>query len=110
MPLVVIIGWYAYTPFTERSIYPVDLALFYTAVLIGQIVSYRLLTAQPLGKKSLYTAIGVFGILLFSFSAFTFYPPRIFLFEHFDLKDTEEYGILDDYEDLRYFTVPEQFE
>lgn len=110
MPLVITIGWYAYTPFTGRSIFPADLALFYAAVLIGQIVSYRLLVAEPLGKKFLYPSLGVFVILLLSFSAFTFFPPRIFLFEHFDLKDTEEYGILDNYEDLRYFTVPEQFE
>jgi hypothetical protein len=107
MPLVIIVGWYGYTPFTGRSIFPVDLALFYLAVLLGQLVSYKLLTSQPLGKKYLYSAIGIFGILLYSFSAFTLSPPRIFLFEHMDLKDTEEYGILDDYEEMRFFTEPE---
>ena len=110
LPLVIVIGWYAYTPFTGRSIYPADLFLFYLATLIGQIVSYKLLTAEPLGRKYLNAAIGVFAVLLISFSTFTFFPPRIFLFEHFDLKDTEEYGILDDYEDLRYFTAPEDFQ
>ena len=36
-------------------------------------------------------------------STFTFFPPKIFLFEHFDHKDTQEFSILDGYEDLQFF-------
>jgi hypothetical protein len=106
MPLIIALGWYAYTPFTNRSIFPLDLALFYLAVLIGQVISYKLLTAPPLKDVYRKAAIGVFVVLLLSFSLFTFFPPEVFLFEHFDLKDTNEFGILDDYSDLRYFTTP----
>jgi hypothetical protein len=107
MPTIITIGWYLYTPFTGRSIFPLDLVLFYLAVAIGQLVSYKLLTAPPLADRFRKLAIGVFSVLLIAFSIFTFFPPRIFLFEHFDLKDTQQYGILEDYEDLRYFTTPE---
>ena len=107
MILIIVIGWYVYTAFTGRSIFPLDLTLFYVAVLIGQLLSYKLLTAHQLESRFKNIAIGVFSVLLLAFSLFTFFPPRIFLFEHFDLKDTQQYGILEDYEDLRYFTQPE---
>ena len=110
MPLIISVGWYLYTPFTGRSVFPLDLVLFYLSVGLGQLVSYKLLTTPPLKDRFRKLAIGVFSVMLISFSLFTFFPPRIFLFEHFDLKDTQEYGILDDYEDLRYFTTPEQFD
>ena len=106
MPLVITLGWYAYTPFTQKSIFRLDLILFYVAVLIGQIASYKILTSSPLSKKYKNISTFVILVLLLSFSLFTFYPPEIFLFEHFDLMDTGEYGILDNYEGLRYFTQP----
>ena len=106
MPLVIVLGWYAYTPFTGRSIYRIDLILFYIAVLAGQIASYKLLTAPPVSKKIYNFAAGGLILMLFAFSTFTFFPPQIFLFEHFDLKDTGQFGILEDYTGLRYFTTP----
>lgn len=108
MPLVIVIGWYIYAPAVGRSIYPVDLALFYLAVFIGQFVSYKLLTQPPLEKKINNYAIGAFLALFLAFSTFTFYPPRIFLFENFDLKNTGQYGILDYEDNIRYFTTPPQ--
>ena len=104
MPSVIALGWYAYTPFTQKSVFRLDLILFYVAVLLGQLVSYKLLTSASLSKQ--YKNISTFVILalLLAFSLFTFYPPEIFLFEHFDLMDTGEYGILENYEGLRYFT------
>jgi hypothetical protein len=108
MPLVITLGWYAYTPFTQRSIFRLDLLLFYLAVLIGQVISYRVLKMQPLSKRINILAAGGLAILLAAFSTFTFLPPQIFLFEHFDLKDTGQYGILDNYDNLRYFTKPPQ--
>jgi hypothetical protein len=32
---------------------------------------------------------------------FAFFSPKFFLFEHIDLMNTGEYGILDNYEDLQ---------
>lgn len=106
MPLVIVLGWYAYTPFTGRSIYKIDLILFYIAVLVGQVVSYKILTAPQMSARANQVAQVALTVLFVAFSTFTFFPPRIFLFEHFDLKDTGLYGILDNYDGLRYFTKP----
>lgn len=108
MPLVIVAGWYIYAPAVGRSIYPVDLALFYLAVFLGQFASYRLLTKPPLDKKYNRLAVGAFLVMLLAFSVFTFFPPNIFLFEHLDLKDTGQYGILPYEDNIRYFTKPPQ--
>lgn len=106
MPLVITIGWYGYTPFTQRSVFPLDLLLFYIAVFIGQFISYKLLTLASLEKRFHTLSATVILLMLIAFSTFTFYPPEIFLFENFDLLDTGQYGILDNYDNLRYFTEP----
>lgn len=106
MPLIIALGWHAYTPFTGRSIYRIDLLLFYVSVLVGQIVSYKLLTAPQMSARVNRVAQATMILLLVAFSTFTFFPPNIFLFEHFDLKDTGMYGILENYDGLRYFTKP----
>lgn len=106
MPLIIALGWYAYAPAQGRSIFPVDLALFYLAALVGQIVSYRLLTRPQLEKKYIRLSQAAFVVMFVAFSIFTFFPPEIFLFEHLDLKDTGLYGILEYEENIRYFTKP----
>jgi hypothetical protein len=106
MPLVIAIGWYGYTPFTQRSVFKLDLVLFYLAVLIGQMISYKILTREPLSKRATRLSAAGLVVMLVAFSTFTFYPPEIFLFENFDLLDTGQYGILDNYDNLRYFTQP----
>ena len=108
MPLVIVVGWYIYAPLVGRSVYPVDLALFYTAVFIGQVASYKLLTRPLLEKKYHARAIFALAVMLVAFSTFTFFPPRIFLFEHLDLKNTGQYGILPLEDNIRYFTRPTQ--
>lgn len=106
MPLVIIVGWYLYAPAVGRSIFRVDLALFYLAVLLGQGISYKLLTRPPLEKRFTKYAFGAFIVMFAAFSLFTFFPPRIFLFEHLDLKNTNQYGILPYEDNIRYFTKP----
>jgi len=106
MPLVITVGWYIYAPIVGRSIYRIDLLLFYLAVFAGQYASYKLLRRSPLEKKYTQYAIGLFIVLFIAFSTFTFFPPRIFLFEHLDLKNTGLYGILPLNENIRYFTTP----
>lgn len=106
MPLVITVGWYIYAPIVGRSYYPADLVLFYLAVLLGQVASYKLLTRAPLEKKYTQYAIGVFLVMFVAFSTFTFFPPNIFLFEHLDLKNTGLYGILPMEENIRYLSKP----
>ena len=106
MPLVITVGWYIYAPIVGRSYSPADLFLFYLAVFLGQAISYMLLARPPLERKYTRTAIVIFVILFIAFSTFTFFPPRIFLFEHLDLKNTGLYGILPMDANVRYLTAP----
>jgi hypothetical protein len=108
MPLVIMVGWYIYAPAVGRSVFRVDLALFYIAVFVGQYVSYKLLTRPPLENKYNSYAIVTLVVMFVAFSAFTFFPPRLFLFEHLDLKNTGLYGILPMEDNIRYFTKPPQ--
>lgn len=105
MPLVIAVGWYIYAPILGRSYFPADLFLFYLAVFIGQVVSYKILTRPPLERKYTQAAMVVFFIMFAAFSTFTYYPPQMFLFEHLDLKDTGLYGILPMEENIRYLTT-----
>ena len=106
MPLIIILGWYVYTPFTQRSIFPLDLLLFYFAIFFGQFLSYKLLTRTSLSQRFHTLSVAGLMLMLIAFSTFTFYPPKISLFENFDLLDTGQYGILDNYDNMRYFTTP----
>jgi hypothetical protein len=106
MPLVIAIGWYIYTIFTQRSIFQIDILLFFLAVLTGQVISYKLLRMPPFSRRVNAIAIGGLAVMLIAFSTFTYLPPHIFLFEHMDLKDSGQYGILDSYDNLRYLTNP----
>ena len=103
MLLVITIGWYAMVAITGQNIFAVNIALFISAILLGQIVSYRVLTAQKPVKVKLHYAILVIVFLGLAFITFTYYPPKIFLFEHMDLMDTGQYGILNSYEGLLLF-------
>jgi len=106
MPLVITAGWYLYAPIVGRNIFPLDLFIFYVAVLAGQVASYKLMTRPPLVQKFQRYALGVIMVLFLAFSTFTFYPPKIFLFEHLELKNTGQFGILDYEDNIRYFTEP----
>jgi hypothetical protein len=104
MPLVIAIGWYAAVSLLGENIFSVNIALFVGAIFTGQLVSYRLLTAGKIVVKNPYYAIFAILLLTFAFASFTYFPPKIFLFEHMDLANTGQYGILDSYEGLLIFS------
>jgi hypothetical protein len=91
MPLVIVVIFYSYTAFTGHSILAVDLSSFVIAVVIGQIVSYKLWCSLRLFRvyNSLGLAMLVIGVLLFAI--FTFYPPRAGIFQD---PVTRGYGIV----------------
>jgi len=105
MMSIIIAAWYIYTPIFG-NINWLNIALFYVAVIIGTIISYRLLRAEPWNTQLQPYAFASLVLLVSAFTVFTYYPPRFSLFEHFDLQDTGEYGILDDYSDILIFTSP----
>jgi hypothetical protein len=69
-------------------------------------LSYLILTRPPLAPRYTRYSLALLLALFLAFSTFTYFPPRIFLFEHFDLENTGKYGILDYEDNIRYFTQP----
>jgi hypothetical protein len=105
MMSIIVATWYIYTPLVGNVNW-LNIAIFYVAVLIGQYVSYRLLNAGQIQNRFRHVALASLLLLTLAFTLFTYYPPTVSLFEHFDLQDTGEYGILEDYEAIRVFRGP----
>jgi hypothetical protein len=92
MPLVIVATFYSYTAFTKDSILAVDLSSFVIAVVIGQIISYKLWSSSRLYRifNWLGLAMLIIGVLLFTI--FTFYPPTAGIFQD---AVSGGYGIVD---------------
>ncbi|UCD96035.1 MAG: hypothetical protein JSV35_05955 [Candidatus Bathyarchaeota archaeon] len=90
IPTLIIIFFYTYTVFLEDLLI-LDILTFILAVIIGQLISYKLLTLkrslQTYEKLSLIPVI----VLGLAFVIFTFYPPRLPIFQD---PITGGYGIL----------------
>ncbi len=112
-PVVITFSYKAYTAWVvsggHKTSVSIILLIMFIGVLIGQLCSYRILTSPPVrwGKRR-YVA-GGYASLVFMFSAFTFFPPKLPLFENYlCYQYTNEYGILADYEPYRIFRKPEE--
>ena len=71
---------------------------------LGSITAYKIMISPKLDKPSKNTVIAGYLTLVAMFSTFTYYPPKIFLFEnYFGYEYRGEYGILEDYEPYRVF-------
>jgi uncharacterized membrane protein len=81
--------FYAYTAFTEE-ILAVDIATFMVAVVLGQIMSYKLYKKGKPCKRTEIVAIIVIAMLALVFVTFTFYPPHLSIFRD---SNTGQYGI-----------------
>jgi glucose-6-phosphate-specific signal transduction histidine kinase len=77
IPITIVVLFYAYTAILGHDLLEADIATFVVAVIVGQLVSYRLLIASPLPERLnrfAPIALAVLGIL---FVLFTFYPPHL---------------------------------
>jgi hypothetical protein len=72
--------FYLHTAITGESIFLIDLDSFIAAVVIGQMVSYKLYRYK-LPKKSKIGAIIAMALLAIAFVIFTFYPPQLPIFQ-----------------------------
>ncbi len=89
MIVIIPVVFYAYTAFTEE-ILAVDIATFMIAVIVGQIISYKLFKQGKPSKRTEIIALIVFASLAIIFVAFTFYPPHLSIFQD---STTGQYGI-----------------
>jgi hypothetical protein len=82
--------FYSYTLFTEENLI-IDILSFIFAIIVGQLISYKLLTFRKLSKSLELISLVALVILALAFVIFTFYPPQIQLFQD---PNTGEYGII----------------
>ncbi len=83
--------FYSYTTITGESIFVIDILSFILAVVIGQLLSYRLLTYKSISDKLEKIALLALFILGVAFIVFTFYPPHLPIFQD---PISGEYGII----------------
>ena len=87
----IVIFFYTYTGILGKNYFILDITSFILAIIFSEIIAYQIMILPEVSNSNLnnLVAIGI-GILLFFFVIFTFFPPKIQLFQD---SITKEYGI-----------------
>jgi hypothetical protein len=90
IPVITGLVFYGYSAITGKEILIVDIIIFLIAIIIGQLISYRIMIASPLPRYS-REAAGFFIVQLASILIITtYFPPHLPIFlDH----NTGIYGI-----------------
>ena len=88
--IIIPVIFYSYTIIAEENLI-IDILSFIFAIIIGQLISYKLLTFRKLPKSLQIISLVALVILALAFVVFTFYPPRIQLFQD---PNTGDHGII----------------
>jgi Family of unknown function (DUF6512) len=90
MIILIPIIFYSYTAITGKSIFVIDISTFVIAVVIGQVLSFKLLIYKKLSQN--YDRLSIVGLILLAaiFALFTFFPPHLLIFRD---PLTQNYGI-----------------
>jgi len=91
IPVVIMVIFYSYTAILGESVLVIDILSFAVAVIVGQLVSYRLLTWKTLPYNLDRISLAALILLGLAFVLFTFYPPQLPMFQD---PITGEYGIV----------------
>ncbi len=91
IPITIGVLFYGYTAILGHGLLVAGIAIFVVAVVIGQLVSYKVLTASPVPKRLNRLALIALAVLGVLFMLFTFYPPQCPLFRD---SITGGYGIV----------------
>ncbi|MEC9375151.1 MAG: DUF6512 family protein [Pseudomonadota bacterium] len=108
-PITIVLFYQSYMLYAKYSetnpSLSIMLAIMFLGISSGQLASYKILTSAVYPKNLSLLALPGIATLVIIFSVFTYYPPKIFLFENFACyKYTGEYGILEDYSPYQVFT------
>jgi hypothetical protein len=90
MIIIIPIVFYAYTAVTGESIFIIDISTFVIAVIIGQLLSFKLLTYGKLPENLNRISLIALVLLALVFILVTFYPPQLPIFRD---PITGKYGI-----------------
>ena len=92
MPVTIVVIFYSYEFISGSHSFIVDISSFFIAVVVGQIVDYKILTSEKKPKYFEYISLGLIILLLVIFIIFTFYPPNLPIFKD---GPTGGYGIVE---------------
>jgi hypothetical protein len=81
IPITIVVLFYSYTAILGHGLLIVDILIFVVAVIVGQLVSYKLLMASPLPERLNSFAPIALAVLCILFVLFTFLPPHLPLFK-----------------------------
>jgi len=90
MIVLIPIVFYSYTAVAGESIFVIDISTFVVAVVIGQLLSFKLLSYKKLSENYNRISIILLVLLVLAFALFTFYPPQLPIFRD---PNTGKYGI-----------------
>jgi hypothetical protein len=79
IPVTITVLFYLYTAFVEDMLVA-DLIIFVLAIIIGQLVSYKILTARPLPAWTSRLGLLLLVFLTLAFGTLTYYPPQLPIF------------------------------
>jgi hypothetical protein len=107
-PAVILAAYFSYMAWVDAAGGKPSLAIMLTIMFLGitagQVASWLILTSPPLRPAMGRWALATYSVLVVAFSIFTYFPPRVFVFENvYCYQYTGEFGILDDYEPYRIF-------
>ena len=84
--------------------FEMDLMTMVIGLTCSSILAYKIMVKPRIISVSKPYLVSAYVILISMFSTFTYYPPKIFLFEnYFGYEYKGEYGILENYEPYRVF-------
>jgi len=91
MPILIVVFFYSYTAILGDNFLVLDIGTFFLAVIIGQVISYKIMEASEFSQKYNKICVGLLIILALAFVIFTYFPPKVFLFHD---PVSGEYGIV----------------
>ena len=91
MPLIIVVTFYTYIAILGEDSLFFDILFFYISIIIGYIISYKILISKQFSTKISMICLIAFIIYGACFVIFTFYPPHLFIFQD---SRTGQYGII----------------
>lgn len=77
----IVVIFYSYTSIVGHSILFIDILTFLIAVILGQIISYKIMSSKKLSDFSEKSSFILIIIIIIIFMIFTFNPPHIPIFK-----------------------------
>jgi hypothetical protein len=81
IPILITVLFYGYTAILREDLFVLDITIFIVAIIVGQLVSYKLLTGPEYSAIPQLVPLVVLIVLVVAFSTLTYFPPHLPLFQ-----------------------------